>query len=99
MKKAGLILVSTLILGACASPAKSPDDMLAMRVKQQIAQTDGANGAKSVNVQAANGVVILSGYIGTPQQKYEAAQTALKVDGVKTVFDNMNVVKTESSGQ
>ncbi len=99
MKKAGLVLVSTLILGACASPAKSPDEMLAMRVKQQIAQTEGIGSARSVNVEAARGVVILSGYIGSPQQKYDAAQTALKVDGVQTVYDNLNVVKTESSGR
>lgn len=43
-------------------------------------------------------MVILSGFIGTDKQKYDAAQTALKVSGVQQVFNNLQVLN-QSSGE
>lgn len=98
MKTIGLILGAALVLGACASPQPSPDAQLAARIKQEIAQTEGIGSARSVNVETARGVVILSGFIGSEKQKNDAAQTALKVSGVQQVFNNLQVLN-RSSGQ
>lgn len=101
MKTAGLFLGATLLLSACASPTQNPDAKLAAQIKQQIAQTEGIGSARSVNVETARGVVILSGFIETEKQKQDAAQTALKVSGVQQVFNNLQVIKpgATASGQ
>jgi osmotically-inducible protein OsmY len=98
MKTTGLVLGAALVLGACAAPQPSPDAQLSARVKQEIAQTEGIGSARSVNVESAKGVVILSGFIGTEKQKNDAAQTALKVSGVQQVFNNLQVLN-RSSGE
>ncbi|WP_420473552.1 BON domain-containing protein [Noviherbaspirillum sp. ST9] len=98
MKTTGLILGAAFLLGACATPNPSPDAQLSARVKQEIAQTEGIGGARSVKVESAKGVVILSGFIGTEKQKSDAGQTALKVSGVQQVFNNLQVIN-RSSGE
>lgn len=99
MKTTGLFLSAAFILSACASTPPSPDAALAARVKQEIAQTEGVGGARSVNVETHQGVVILSGFIETEKQKDDAAQTTLKVDGVQQVFNNIQVPNQTSSGR
>lgn len=99
MKTSGLILGAVFVLGACASPKPSPNAELAARIKQEIAQTEGIGGARSLNVQTDKGVVILSGFIDTEKQKQDAAQTALKVSGVQQVFNNIQVLNRTSSGK
>jgi osmotically-inducible protein OsmY len=99
MKSAGIFLATALVLSACSSTPRSPDAQLASRIKQEIAQTEGIGSAKSVNVETAKGVVILSGFIDTEQQKEDAAQTALKVDGVQQVYNNIQVRNQTSSGR
>lgn len=91
-KNAALLIAAMLVLGACASPARSPDAELASRIKQEIAQTEGVGSANSVKVETHQGVVILSGFINTEKQKEDAAQTALKVSGVQQVFNNLQVL-------
>lgn len=98
MKTIGLVLGAALALGACATKQTSPDAQLAARVKQEIAQTEGIGSARSVNVETARGVVVLSGFIGTEKQKSDAGQTALKVSGVQQVFNNIQVLN-RSSGE
>jgi len=98
MKTTALTLAAALVLGACATQQSSPDAQLSARVKQEIAQTAGIGSARSVNVETAKGVVILSGFIGTEKQKTDAGQTALKVSGVQQVFNNLQVLN-RSSGE
>ena len=101
MKKAGFVLAAALVLSACATKPTSPDAQLASRVKQEISQTAGIGSARSVNVETAKGVVILSGFIDTEKQRNDAGQTALKVSGVQQVFNNIQVLNRSStaSGQ
>lgn len=99
MKTTGLFLCAALVLSACASTPPSPDAKLAARIRQEIAQTEGISGVRSINVETHKGVVILSGYIDTEKQRYDAAQTALKVDGVQQVFNNIQVSNQEASGR
>ncbi len=99
MKTIRLFLGVVLVLGACASTPPSPDEQLAARIKQAIAQAPGIGEADSVNVQTHDGVVVLSGFISTDKQKYDAGQTALKVNGVQRVFNNIQPGSQEASGQ
>lgn len=99
MKNTSLVLGAAVVLSACASTPQSPDATLAARIKQEIAQTEGIGGARSVNVQTHRGVVILSGFIETEKQKNDAAQIALKVSGVQQVFNNIQVMNQTSSGR
>jgi hyperosmotically inducible protein len=99
MRTTGLCLGVALVLSACASTPPSPDAQLSRRIKQEIAQTQGIGSAGSVNVETHKGVVVLSGFIDTEKQKYDAAQTALKVDGVQQVFNNLKVLQQGASGQ
>lgn len=99
MKTTGLFLGAALVLSACASAPQSPDAKLAARIKQEIAQTEGIGGARSINVETHKGVVILSGFIDTEKQRDDAAQTALKVDGVQQVFNNIQVPNQQASGR
>jgi len=99
MKTVGLFLGAALALGACASTPPSQDAQLAMHIKQEIAKTPGIAGARSVNVETHKGVVILSGFIDTEKQRDDAAQTALKLNGVQQVFNNIQVRGQEASGR
>lgn len=96
MKKTVLIIGAALVLSACATPTPNPDARLAARIKQEIAQTEGIGSARSVNVETARGVVILSGYVDTEKQRSDAAQTALKIDGVQQVYNNLQVLNQAS---
>lgn len=99
MKTTGLFLGAVLALSACASTQQSPDAKLAAQIKQEIAQTEGIGGARSVNVETHKGVVILSGFIDSAKQREDAAQAALKVSGVQQVFNNIQVQNQQASGQ
>jgi len=98
MKVASLLASAVLVLSACATTSQSPDAAMSARVKQQIAQTEGIAGARSVNVQSANGVVVLTGFIDNEKQRYDAGQAALKVAGVQQVYNNIQVMN-QSSGR
>jgi osmotically-inducible protein OsmY len=99
MKTAGFFLSAALLLSACASPSPSPDAQLNSRIKQDIARTAGIGNASGINVESSRGIVVLTGYLETEQQRQDAAQTALKVSGVQQVFNNIQVLKPTSSGQ
>jgi len=99
MKTAAFVLGAALVLSACASAPQNADAQLNNRVKQDIAQTQGIGSARSVNVESHQGVVILSGFIGDEKQKQDAAQAALKVAGVKQVFNNLQLLNQTSSGR
>lgn len=99
MKTAGFFLSAALLLSACASPSPSPDAQLNSRIKQDIARTEGIGNASGVNVESSRGIVVLTGFLESEQQKRDAAQTALKVSGVQQVFNNIQVLKPTSSGQ
>ncbi|HEY0846594.1 MAG TPA: BON domain-containing protein [Noviherbaspirillum sp.] len=93
------------LLGACASTESSratgqvfDDAALTAKVKTQIAQSQGVGQAAQVNVDAYRGVVMLSGFVDSTEQKRDLGQAALKVSGVEKVFNNLQV-KPEASGR
>ncbi|HXV11824.1 MAG TPA: BON domain-containing protein [Burkholderiales bacterium] len=74
------------------SPNMSGDAALAAKVKAALS-TDPALRSMKVEVDAANGVITLTGTADTAAKSDQAATVALQVEGVHTVRNEMVVVK------
>ena len=69
-----------------------PDDLIYDLVRQKLAgDKDVKGGALTVDVKS--GVVTLSGNVQLPKQKDKAERLAHKVKGVKSVVNQIKVVK------
>src|SRR5262245_59140523 len=86
-------------LAACSSdPAKqqsvgeyASDSGLTAKVKTAIATDVGARTAAGVNVETYRGTVQLSGFVDSQDQATRAADAAKKVDGVRSVKNDIRV--------
>lgn len=85
-------------LAACASepasqhpPESGSDAALSAKVKAAIATDVGARAAGSLNVETYGGVVELSGFADSEAQASRAAQAAKKVQGVRSVRNEIRV--------
>jgi hyperosmotically inducible protein len=67
------------------------DTVIAARVKGELAGQSGVGTATSVAVEVNSGVVELSGFVATLDQKTRAAQIARAVHGVKDVQNNISL--------
>ena len=76
-------------LGVGCNRARS-DMQVATDVQSKI-NADGNLPNKQITVNANNGVVTLSGTVGSDAERTAAANDAAQVDGVKTVIDHMTV--------
>ena len=88
------ILAVLLILPVVVSAADKlvPDDLIYDLVRQKLAgDKDVKGGALTVDVK--NGVVTLSGNVQAEKQKDKAERLAHKVKGVKSVVNQIKVVK------
>jgi hyperosmotically inducible protein len=65
------------------------DTVIAAKVKGEIAGQTGLDDATSINVEVNSGVVELSGFVATSDQKTKAADIARQVDGVKDVRNSI----------
>jgi len=86
------------LLAACAAepkgshpPESGSDAALSARVKAAIATDVGARAAGSLNVETYGGVVELSGFADSEEQASRAAQAAKKVQGVRSVRNEIRV--------
>jgi hyperosmotically inducible protein len=102
-RNAVLGLIATLALAACAS--KEPetsrttgeftnDAALTARVKSAIATDVGARTAAAINIETYRGVVQLTGFVDSKEQAARAEQAAKKVDGVRSVKNDVRVKST-----
>jgi osmotically-inducible protein OsmY len=96
---AALIGAAVAGLGACSSdPAKkettgeyASDAGLTAKVKTAIATDVGARTAAGVNVETYKGTVQLSGFVDSQDQATRAADAAKKVEGVRSVKNDIRV--------
>ena len=75
-----------------ASSSMGSDAALAARVKAALSTDPGLRSIK-VDVNAADGVITLYGTADTPATSHQAETVALKVDGVRSVKNEMVVVR------
>ena len=92
---AGILLMATAL--GCASTAKQEgtgeyvdDTVLTTKVKAAIFNEPTLKSAE-INVETFKGVVQLSGFANTKDQKNRAGDIATKVVGVKEVQNNITV--------
>jgi hyperosmotically inducible periplasmic protein len=91
--------VALVGVGACTSdPQKketageyASDTGLTAKVKTAIATDVGARTAAGVNVETYKGTVQLSGFVDSQDQATRAADAAKKVDGVRSVKNDIRV--------
>ena len=93
-----LVALLLVVVAACAGEPKSnhptesgSDAALSARVKAAIATDVGARAAGSLNVETYGGVVELSGFADSQDQATKAAQAAKKVQGVRSVKNEIRV--------
>lgn len=81
-----------LIRDADRSAGQAVDDtVIAAKVKGEIAGKAGLGTASDVNVEVNSGVVELSGFVATADEKAKAAEVARSINGVKDVRNNISL--------
>jgi hyperosmotically inducible periplasmic protein len=88
-------------LGACASSEEragrrsagefTDDAALTAKVKSAIATDAGAKTAAAVNVETYRGVVQLTGFVDSDEQVTRAVSAAKKVQGVRSVKNDIRL--------
>jgi osmotically-inducible protein OsmY len=103
-------VAAALALGACATDNSKQagkqettgqyvdDATVTAKVKTAIATDVGVKAASNVNVETYRGVVQLSGFADSDDQASHAANAAKKVNGVRSVKNDIRV-KSSSSGR
>ena len=100
-RRADKLPVPKVAPAAASVPAAKPspvgqlaaDMALSSKVKQAIRAPDAGTPASYVEVAAADGVVTLNGTVQVPAEKERAALVALEVEGVRSVVNNLVVVR------
>jgi hypothetical protein len=85
------VIAALLVLAAgtgCQRPRSA--DQISQDVRSRI-NGDQAVQSRQYTVAAQDGVVTLSGYVNSDQERAAAAADAAQVDGVKTVVNNLEV--------
>jgi hyperosmotically inducible protein len=67
------------------------DTVIAAKVKGEIAGKAGLGTASDVNVEVNSGVVELSGFVATSDEKARAGEVARSINGVKDVQNNISL--------
>src|SRR5512142_2406601 len=89
--KSSLSLVLLLALGLSVACTRAPNDaQIANQVQSKIAADSNVQN-KQIGVQSANGVVTLTGSVGSEMERSAAANDAAQVSGVKTIVNNLEV--------
>lgn len=85
-----------LLLSGCNKAPVRTDAQVATDVQNKI-NSDSAVVSREVGVQAANGIVTLSGNVGQEEERTAAAHDAATVEGVKTVINNLVVQQAQAA--
>ncbi len=93
MMKARFRFLSVLLvaLGVGVACNRTPNDAQVANQIQQKITADGNIQNKQIGVQSSNGVVTLSGSVGSEMERTAAGNDAAQVAGVKTVVNNLEV--------
>lgn len=83
------------ILPGCSRQAARSDAQVASDVQARI-YSDGAVQSRQIAVQAAAGVVTLSGNVISDSERSAAANDAAAIEGVKTVINNLQVQQAQT---
>jgi BON domain len=91
-----LLALGLAVLTACNSTPARTDAQVASDVQNKI-YSDAAVQSRTITVQAANGVVTLSGDVNNDAERAAAANDAGAINGVKTVINNLQVQQAQAA--
>ena len=83
--------LSMMLAGAAVRAADTPDAFVTMKTKIALMTTENVS-TSDLNVDTVNGVVTLHGKVSTEAEKTKAGDVAMKVGGVKSVKNLLQVV-------
>jgi hyperosmotically inducible protein len=92
----GILAVSTFTFGCAGGPTKDStgqyidDATITTKVKSALLG-DGAVKSFEIKVETFKGIVQLSGFVDTEDQRAAATRDAMAVNGVKDVKDNITL--------
>jgi len=97
------MLAALLVVSACAGTGGHrtagetfDDEVLTGKVKAALIQDDTTK-ARQINVESHNGVIQLSGFVATDDEKARAAQLAKGIEGVRQVRNDIVVREAVAS--
>lgn len=93
-----VFLAATLglaVLAGCSRTAMRTDAQVASEVQNKIYSDAAVQKGSSISVQAANGVVTLTGSVNTDAERNAAGNDAGAIDGVRTVVNNLQVQEAQ----
>jgi len=101
---AALVAIAAATISGCASdtPAENrrttgeftSDAALTAKVKSAIATDVGARTAAAINIETYRGVVQLTGFVDSREQAARAEESARKVEGVRSVKNDVRIKST-----
>ena len=97
----GVAASAPMFSGCASTPTRAStgeyidDSVITAKVKAALA-ADKTVSAMAVNVETFKGVVQLSGFVNSPQEKRQAQVVAARVNGVRSVQNNISL-KTDAS--
>lgn len=92
----GVLALSLAFLAGCSKKENRTDAQVATDVQTKIYSDSGIQ-SRQISVQAANGVVTLSGDVTSDSERTAAAGDAATVAGVKTVVNNLQVQQAQGA--
>ena len=84
-------IVFACILPATLHAAGSPDSWITMKTKIALMTTEDLS-TKDLNVDTVKGIVTLHGMVPTEAEKEKAERVSMKIDGVKSVKNLLQIV-------
>lgn len=91
-----ILALSLAMLAGCSRKAERTDAQVASDVQNKIYGDPGIQ-SRQISVQAAGGVVTLSGDVNSDVERTAAANDAGAIDGVRTVINNLQVQQAEAA--
>ncbi len=91
-----MLAVSLALLSGCSRKAQRTDAQVASDVQNKIYGDPGIQ-SRQISVQAANGVVTLSGDVNSDVERNAAGNDAGAIDGVRTVINNLQVQQAQAA--
>ncbi|HEY4900900.1 MAG TPA: BON domain-containing protein [Terriglobales bacterium] len=94
----GIVAIVAVLaaLAGCNKATVRTDAQVAAEVQSKI-NSDSGISSRDVGIQSANGVVTLSGNVGSEVERVAAAGDAATVEGVKTVVNNLVVQQARAT--
>lgn len=90
-----ILAVTLAVLAGCSRKPERTDAQVASDVQSKI-YSDPAVQSRQISVQAANGVVTLTGPVSSDAERNAASNDAGAIDGVKTVVNNLQVQQAQA---